>query len=241
MERLVERLAQRAVEIGRWLEMERSAPAEVRVLRQDDLAARAPEFDDSQLPLLAPGGDWREPLNTTIWLRFRLRRPAEWPVEDTALVAQRFGTYPLEPGFGIGRDLQRMQGMVYLGGKPFHGLDQYHRLIYLPAGPDYQFAASVWTGFADLEWQPNPVFRLVRIDPGTSQLGHDLRILADALKSLPQEDPARPRLEDVAERTLGLIDWSRPGGDAFRRSAAYAHEQVCSALAAWMCLRTSRR
>ena len=55
-----------------------------------------------------------------------------------------------------------MQGMLYLDGRPYHGLDQYHRLIYLPAGPEYGLAANVWTGFAELDWQPNPVFRLVR-------------------------------------------------------------------------------
>ena len=149
--------------------------------------------------MLAAGGDWREPVDTTVWLRFRLRRPDAWPVEDTALVAQRFGTYPLERGIRIGQDLQRMQGMLYLDGKPYHGIDQYHRRIHLPAGPDYQFAANVWTGFADMEWQPNPVFRLVRMDPGATQLHHDLRVLADALKTLEKDNPARPDLERLAE------------------------------------------
>ena len=231
MERLAERLALRAVEIGRWLEMERGEPAEVRIVREDVPSARLPDFDDAHASMLTPGGDWREPLNTTVWLRFRLCRPADWPVDETALVAQRFGTYPFEPGHRIGRDLQRMQGMLYLDGKPYHGLDQYHRLIYLPTGPEYQFAASVWTGFAELEWQPNPVFRLVRLDPGTTQLGQDLRVLADALKVLPVEDPARPRLEDIAELALTAIDWNCPGSAAFRTSAATAHDQIKRALA----------
>jgi alpha-mannosidase len=230
MERLTERLAQRALEVARWLELERTEPAEVRIVRRDVPSARMPDFDDVHAPMLTPGGDWREQLNTTVWLRFRLCRPTGWPVEETALVAQRFGTYPLEPGLRIGRELQRMQGMLYLGGKPYHGLDQFHRLIYLPEGPDYQFAASVWTGFAELEWQPNPVFRLVRIDPATSQLGQDLRVLTDAMKSLPAEDPARPRLEDIAELALNAIDWSCPGSTAFRQSAADAHEQIKKAL-----------
>jgi alpha-mannosidase len=230
MERLNERLAARALEIGRWLELERGEPAEVRIVRRDVASARLADFDDAQAPLLAPGGDWRERLNTTVWLRFRLRRPPDWPIEQTALVAQRFGTYPFEPGVRIGRELQRMQGMLYLDGKPYHGLDQYHRLIYLPPGPDYQFAASVWTGFAELEWQPNPVFRLVRIDPGTSQLGHDLRVLADALKTLPADAPARPRLEDIAELALSAIDWTCPGSAAFRRTAANAHQHIKNAL-----------
>ena len=232
MERLAERLTLRALEIGRWLELERSEPAEVRIIREDvaSASARLADFDDSQAPLLMPGGDWREPLNTTVWLRFRLCRPTAWPVDETALVAQRFGTYPFEPGVRIGRELQRMQGMLYLDGKPYHGLDQYHRLVYLPAGPEYRFAASVWTGFAELEWQPNPVFRLVRIDPAISQLSHDLRVLADALKTLPADDPARSRLEDIAELALNAIDWNCPGSEAFRRTAAQAHLRVKGAL-----------
>ena len=232
MELLVERLARRGLELERWFELERSEPAEVRVVREDSLAARLPDYDDSQAPVLRPGGDWREPLNTTVWLRFRLCRPASWPVQDTALVAERFGTYPLEPAFRIGRELQRMQGMLYLDGKPYHGLDQFHRLIYLPEGPEYQLAASVWTGFASLEWQPNPVFRLVRIDPGANQLAHDLRILADALKRLDADDPARPALEEVAEAGLQEIDWTCPGGASFRHSLTRAHQKVERCLAA---------
>jgi alpha-mannosidase len=230
MERLAERLALRAMEIGRWLELDRSEPAEVRIVREDVASARLPDFDDTHAPVLLPGGDWREALNTTVWLRFRLCRPADWPIPETALVAERFGSQPMEPYGRIGRELQRMQGMLYLDGKAYHGLDQFHRLIYLPAGPEYHFAASVWTGFAELEWQPNPVFRLVRIDPGTSQLGQDLRVLADALKSLPVTDPARPRLEDIAELALNGIDWNCPGSSAFRQTAKDAHQQIKHAL-----------
>jgi len=226
MELLVERLERRSLELNRWLELERGEPAEVRIVREDTLDARLPDYDDSQAPPLPQGGDWREPLNTTVWLRFRLRRPTSWPVEDTALVAQRFGTTPLEPGVRIGRELQRMQGMLYLDGRPYHGLDLYHRLIYLPEGPDYQLAASVWTGFAALEWQPNPVFQLIRVDGGVSQLAHDLRVLWDALLRLAADDPARPRLEQVAESALQTIDWSSVGSQAFRDSAARAHRQV---------------
>jgi alpha-mannosidase len=116
--------------------------------------------------------------------------------------------------------------MLYLDGKPYHGIDQYHRLIHLPAGPDYQFAANVWTGFAELEWQPNPVFRLVRVDPGAMQLHHDLRVLVDALKTLEREHPARPDLEHLAESALIAIDWSNPGSGPFRASLARAHALV---------------
>src|SRR5207244_13540856 len=119
MELLVERLARRGLELERWFELERSEPAEVRVVREDSLAARLPDYDDSQAPVLRPGGDWRAPLNTTVWLRFRLCRPASWPVPDTALVAERYGTYPLEPAFRTGRALQRAHGTAYPASKAY--------------------------------------------------------------------------------------------------------------------------
>src|SRR6266852_9544470 len=106
MELLVEQLDKRVAEIGRWLEAEVGEPAEVRIVRQDVPRARTADYDDRRAPIMAPGGDWREALDTTVWLRFRLRRPDSWPVEDTALIAQRFGTYPLEPGIRIGQELQ---------------------------------------------------------------------------------------------------------------------------------------
>ena len=152
MELLVEQLDRRVTEIGRWLEAEQGEPAEVRIIREDAAQVRSAEYDDTHAPMLAAGGDWREPVDTTVWLRFRLRRPDGWPVEDTALVAQRFGTYPLEPGIRIGQDLQRMQGMLYLDGKPYHGIDQYHRRIHLPAvrttssPPTCGRASPTWTG-----------------------------------------------------------------------------------------------
>jgi alpha-mannosidase len=226
MELLVEQLARRVAEIGRWLEAEQGEPAEVRIVREYLPGARFHDYDDALAPLVAPGGDWREALNSTVWLRFRLRRPDGWPVPDTALLAQRFGTYPLEPSERTGQGLQRMQGMLYLDGKPYHGLDQYHRLIHLPAGPRYEFAANVWTGLAAMDWQPNPVFRLVRVDAGAMQLHHDLRVLVDALNTLDKEHPARPDLERLAESALISIDWSDPGSGPFRASLAHAHALV---------------
>ena len=223
MELLVEQLEKRVTEIGRWLEAEVGEPAEVRIVRQDDPRARYADYDDSGAESLAVGGDWREPLDRTVWLRFNLRRPENWPVEETALIVQRFGTYPLELINRTGQNLQRMQGMLYLDGKPYHGIDQYHRLIYLPAGPDYQFAASAWTGFAETQWQPNPVFRLVRTDTGALQLHHDLRVLVDALKALEPDNAARPDLERLAETALIMIDWRCAGSAEFRASLARAH------------------
>lgn len=230
MEQLVELLERRVVELARWFEAEQGDPAQVRIVRHDGAEARLADYDDSGAPLLAHGGDWREPLNSTVWLRFQLERPASWPVEDTALVARRFGTQPMDPALRIGRELQRMQGMLYVDGRAYHGLDQYHRRIYLPPGPRYQFAANVWTGFAELDWQPVPVFQLVRTDPGATQLYQDLRVLADALRVLAAEDPARPELERVAEVALHAIDWSCPGSDAFRHSLSRAHQQVADCL-----------
>ena len=128
MQLLVEQLERRVAELSRWLEAEQGPPAEVRILRGVGDEARLPDFDDRQAPSLAPDGDWREALNSTVWLRWRLRRPADWPVEDTALIAQRFGTYPVESERRIGVGLQRMQGMLYVDGRPYHTPDAHERL-----------------------------------------------------------------------------------------------------------------
>jgi len=230
MQLLVQQLARRLAELQGWAEVQRSAPAEVRLIRNEASGVRLATYDDSDAPILAPDGTWREPLGSTVWLRFRLRRPDDWPVAETALVAQRFGTQPLGSITRVGLNLQRMQGLLYLDGRPYHGLDQYHRLIYLPGGPEYQCAASVWTGLADLDWQPNPVFCLVRVDRDASQLTYDLTVLRDALESLAAADPARPALERLAEAALLAIDWSRPASPAFRDSLARAHALVQAGL-----------
>src|SRR5437667_52546 len=135
MELLVQQLDRRVAEIGRWLEAEHGEPAEVRIIRQDSSArVRSSEYDDSSAPTLAPGGDWREALDTTV--------------------------------------------------------------------------------------------RLVRVDPGATQLHHDLRVLVDALKTLESDNPARPDLESLAETALLAIDWTCPGSPAFRASLARAHQLV---------------
>jgi alpha-mannosidase len=232
LEHLVEQLRRRWLELGPHVYVEQSPPAEVRLVRADDLEARRPGYDDRDAPMLAPGGDWREPPDTTVWLRFRLSRPSHWPVEHTALVAQRFGTLPIEAPVRVGLALQRMQGMLYLDGRPYHGLDQYHRLVYLPAGPEYELAASVWTGLVEFEWQPNPVFRLVRVDPDAEGLSHDLQVLGDALAALAPDAAARPALERIAGAALAAVDWRSPGGAAFRESVRRAHRLVEAELAA---------
>src|SRR5438094_8045650 len=96
MQLLVEQLDRRVTELSRWLEAEVGPPAEVRLVRGVGDEARLPDFDDRQAPVLAPDGDWREALNSTLWLRFRARRPGSWPGADTALIAQAFRTYPTE-------------------------------------------------------------------------------------------------------------------------------------------------
>lgn len=231
MDLLLEQLRRRLVEIGQYLEREAGPPADVRIVRAVGPEARLPEFDDTAAPLLEHGGAWSETTNATVWLRFHLQRPPAWPKSETALVAQRFGTTPRQgPAVPRQRGNQRMQGMLYLDGAPYHGLDQYHRLIHLPEGPDYQFAANVWSGTAEMDWQPNPIFRLVRTDPSTSALYYDLLVLTDALGALPEDDAARRELQRIAESALLRIDWSCPGDDAFRRGSADAHAHIAAQL-----------
>ncbi|HTD77413.1 MAG TPA: hypothetical protein VK898_07245, partial [Chloroflexota bacterium] len=229
MQLLVEQLLSRGAEVGDYLELEQGPPAEARLIACDEPSAYRPDFDDSAAAIL--GSDWREPTDAIRWLRFRLSRPANWPPDQTALVAQRFGTQPVEQRLGPRRlPKQRMQGLLYVDGKPYHGLDQYHRLVYLPPGPDYQLAAKVWTGTADFEWQPAPIFRLVRVDPAAMGVYQDLRVLYDALKTLQADDAARPGLEQLAEDALLTIDWSCPGSEHFRRSLNAAHALVTNGL-----------
>jgi alpha-mannosidase len=229
MELLVEQLHSRVAELGAYLELEHGPPADVRIIDRDEPAARLPDFDDSAAAVL--GSDWREPTDAIRWLRFQLSRPAHWPVEDTALVAERFGTLPIEQRLGPRRlPKQRMQGLLYVEGEPYHGLDQYHRLVYLPPGPRYRFAAKVWTGTADFDWQPAPIFRLVRVDAGAMGLYQDLRVLHDALKALEADTAARPALERLARDALLAIDWGAPASARFRRSLADAHARVADGL-----------
>src|SRR5438552_19011170 len=108
---LVERLVRRGLELRRWLDVERGEPAEVRMVRERNPAARLPDFDDSQAPLLKPGGDWRVAVDTTVWLRFHMQRPSDWPVAVPDLVAERLGRQRLEPSMGPAEDMRRMQGM----------------------------------------------------------------------------------------------------------------------------------
>ena len=48
---LVQRLAQPSAEVGRWLEVDRTEPAEVRIVRHATSAARLPDYDDRGAPL----------------------------------------------------------------------------------------------------------------------------------------------------------------------------------------------
>lgn len=232
MEYLLEQLERRVREVGMWLHRERGGPADVRLVREDRAEAHLPEFDDRDCPLLLPGSAWAEPIDATRWLRFRLSRPAEWPMEETALVAEHFALAPSDPQFGVARGLQRMQGLVYLDGRPYHGLDHHHLRIFLPEGPEYTFAVKLWTGYLEADYVPAPVFRLVRVDHEAMGLYHDLRVLHDALTHLATTHPARLDLERAAEQALRAIDWGSPGSEAFRASLACARARTSRALGA---------
>ena len=244
MELLVEQLDRRVAEIGRWLEAEQGEPAEVRIVRETAPGALGRDYDDTRAPILAAGRrlartgrhDRLAALSTPPSRRLAggghraRRRSASGPTRSNLASASA-------------QELQRMQGMLYLDGQAYHGIDQYHRLIHLPAGSDYQFAANVWTGFADMEWQPNPVFRLVRMRPGRDPAPPRPARAGRRPRRRWSRITRRDRTSNAWPKTALLaIDWSCPGSDAFRQSLARAHQLVDEGLgAAAAPLTTNRR
>lgn len=217
---------------SRWRELEHHVARAVRTIAPvrchlGDLPdGFAPALDDSAWPVIQSHQRWTSQPDQIAWFR------AEVEVEPALAgksLALRFGRSIARGGHD-----QLAESLLYLNGRPYHGLDRNHRLVFLP--PDlcqegrFSMAVQAWSGreqYDQLYWQ-DP--ELVWVDLQTEALVYDFAAVSGTLKELDPSAPARVELLKLAEAAMGAIRWLHPGSEEFYRSVGEARTLMAGGL-----------
>jgi alpha-mannosidase len=215
-----ERLRQQLTELRRYVARDRLPIAPVR--RHDgDLPpeAAAADFDDSAWPVIRAEERLAARADQLIWLRASVTVPAGMAGERLAL---RFGE-----GVARGGHNNQAESLLYLNGRPYHGLDGNHRVVFLPEtlcrdGSTLSLAVQAWTGwsrFETLRWE-DP--ELIWFDGETDALAYDLDALVRTLLITDRDSLARAEMVHLGEAALLALDWTEPGSERFYASVRAA-------------------
>ncbi|MFD0673842.1 alpha-mannosidase [Cohnella sp. GCM10027633] len=223
----IEKLAARIKELGplRYREERSLLPLRAMEDAAGENGARPPEGWASW-PAVGEGFRWKA-RDRYLWLCREIAVPEEWPEGREALVRFNFGRLtPLtEEGF---------ESLLYVDGKPYQGVDANHEEIFLPAGPPgrrHLLQFRLWSG---LEFGGRPeeqerelrLFSLCWLDPAADDLYYTATAALDAVRVLEERDPRRRELLTALDRAFRLLDWSRPGSEAFYASVREAAERL---------------
>ena len=184
--------------------------------------AGAPDFDDSTWVAAGPGAIWGgdEPW---AWFRIGFRPAPEWAGQKVRLALPLGG-----------------QGMLYLDGLPWQGIDEYHRTTVLPDsifdGKAHLAAIECYAaGAITAPRRPDETFivgscRLELVDREVEAFAYDLQVGSDALRVLPDASPDRAPLFELLLQAENLIDRRRPGSEQFRESVRRARALLAEGL-----------
>ncbi|CAI6083822.1 alpha-mannosidase [Cohnella sp. JJ-181] len=165
-----------------------------------------------------------------VWLRRNVQVPAEWQGREIVGLFD-FGLT------GAGNN-SAFESLLYVNGRPYQGVDTNHREVFLPAdaaGADVELVFRLWSGLEggggprDLEHQFKRA-ELAVLDAAADDLYFTGRAALETAKVLEESNPAKHDLLTAADRAFRLVDWSRPGSDAFYASVEQAADALRSEL-----------
>ena len=214
-----ERLRQQSAEL-RHVARDRAPVAPVR--RHDGALtseAAAADYDDAGWAEIRPEERLAERADQLVWLRARVTVPEHLGGKRLAL---RFGE-----GIARGGHNNQAESLLYLNGRPFHGLDGNHRLVFLPealcrAGSTFAIAIQAWSGwsrFETLRWEAP---ELIWFDTQTDALAYDFDALVRTLLVMDRDSLARAEMVALGEAALRALDWTEPGSERFYASVRAA-------------------
>ena len=176
--------------------------------------AHQPHYDDSRWDTLRVGDRWGG-AGLTYWLRIPLRIPEEWAGQPVA-VHIALGAYDHITG---------PEALAYLDGQPIQGFDYNHRELgvgdRLRPGEDHLLALEAYSSLLQGQ-QTLSALELLRIDAEAEALYHDMRVLHDALLTMPPDSIDRARLLRILERGYQALDLRRPQSADYLQSVPQA-------------------
>ena len=177
-----------------------------------------------------PGTEWTG-RDKYLWLHTTLRIPADWSAKKI------FGIFDF--GSTGGGNNSGFEALLYLDGKPYHGVDGNHREILLPddsAGKEIDLLFRLWSGLEGHGHRPlrEQKMRLPYAawqDEETKDLYYNGRAVLETIHVLDENDPVRYELRNLLNHCYLLIDWTYPGEEEFYQSVKEADAALKEALA----------
>ncbi len=172
---------------------------------------------------VGPGSQWGG-AQEWAWFRAWFRVPPSWSGQKVRLSLPLGG-----------------QGMAYLDGRPWQGLDENHRTIVLPAeccdGVSRLAAIEAYASpVTTIARKPSDAFtvgdcRLELIDADAEALYYDLAVGVEALAVLPDAAVERAALLALLLEAENMVNRLEPTSEEFRQSAARARTHLSAGLA----------
>ncbi|MBY0011908.1 alpha-mannosidase [Paenibacillus typhae] len=175
-------------------------------------------------------GDYWTGRDMYLWLHRTVEVPAHW--QKRRIV----GLFDF--GRTGGGNNSGFESLLFLNGKPYQGVDSNHQEVFLEpetAGTAVSFTFRLWSG---LEGGGLPVpqehrikrAELAWLDEAADNLYYTGRAMLVVYQSLGGSDPLKQELQTVLDRAFRVLDWSRPGSEAFYASVREADEQLAARL-----------
>ncbi|QSF47396.1 alpha-mannosidase [Paenibacillus tianjinensis] len=166
-----------------------------------------------------------------LWLNKSVKIPAEW---QGRRITGRFDFGRTGGGTNSG-----FEALLFVDGKPYQGVDSNHQEVFFEAdaaGRTLDFTFRLWSG---LEGGGKPVLQehrikqaeLAYLDDAADNLYYTGRAVLGVSKQLTENQPEKQGLLMALDRAFNLLDWSKPGSDAFYSSVAEADDLLATQLA----------
>ncbi|SET91305.1 alpha-mannosidase [Paenibacillus sp. NFR01] len=177
-------------------------------------------------------GDYWTGRDLYLWLHKQVKVPAEWQGRRVV------GLFDF--GRTGGGNNSGFESLLFLNGKPYQGVDSNHQEVFLEpeaTGTTVDFSFRLWSG---LEGGGKPVpqehrikrAELAYLDEAADNLYYTGRAVLAVSRTLGGSDPLKQELLTALDRAFRLLDWSRPGSEAFYASVAEADKLLLAQLAA---------
>ena len=166
-----------------------------------------------------------------LWLHKSVEVPAEW---QGRRIAGRF-----DFGRTGGGNNSGFESLLFVDGRPYQGVDSNHQEVILEpsaAGRTLDLTFRLWSG---LEGGGKPVpqehrikrAELAYLDEAADNLYYTGRAALGVCKQLTESQPEKQELLMALDRAFKLLDWSRPGSEAFYSSVGAANDLLEAQLA----------
>ncbi|KAI7255744.1 hypothetical protein KC345_g11081, partial [Hortaea werneckii] len=169
-------------------------------------------------------GDYWTGSDVYLWLHRKIAIPADWQGKRVV------GLFDF--GRTGGGNNSGFESLLFLDGKPYQGVDSNHQEVFLEedtAGRELDFTFRLWSGLngdGQLIPQEHRIKRaeLAYLDESTDNLYYTGRAALATCKQLADSQIEKHELLMALNRSLGKLDWSRPGSADFYASVQEAEK-----------------